>query len=120
MNTEQAFYLKILAYGLADDASIDAPAVEAINWGGFYPFCESQAILGIGLHCIEKLKNDLGSEVKIPQALLLQWIGIVEQIRVQNQLFNKRTQELTKYFAEQGLSSKKDFEKITDLEEYDV
>lgn len=105
MNTEQYLYLKILAYGLADDASIDVPAVGTINWGGFYSFCESQAILGIGLQCIEKLKNALGSEVKIPQALLLQWIGIVEQIRVQNQLLNKRTQELTKYLTEQGKKS---------------
>ena len=105
MTTEQELYLKILAYGLTDDASIEAPAVGTINWGGFYTFCESQSILGIGLHCIEKLKNDLVSEVKIPQALLLQWIGIVEQIRVQNQLLNKRTQELTKYFAEQGKRS---------------
>ena len=46
-----------------------------------------------------KLKSQLGSGLKIPQVLLLQWIGIVEQIKVQNQLLNKRTKELTEYLA---------------------
>lgn len=78
MTTEQNIYIQILAYGLTKDASITVPNVDAINWHKFYSFCESQAIIGIGLQCIDKLKNQLGSSLKIPQSLLLQWIGISE------------------------------------------
>lgn len=105
MITEQDIYLKILAYGLTEDTSITPPKVDAINWNKFYSFCESQAILGIGLQCIDKLKSQLGSGLKMPQVLLLQWIGIVEQIKVQNQLLNKRTKELTEYLANKGRRS---------------
>ena len=105
MITEQDIYLKILAYGLTDDTSITPPNVDVVNWNKFYSFCESQAILGIGLQCIDKLKSQLGRGLKMPQVLLLQWIGIVEQIKVQNQLLNKRTKELTEYLANKGRRS---------------
>lgn len=105
MTTEQDIYLEILAYGLSNDSSITPPKVNAINWNNFYSFCKSQAVLGIGLQCIDKLKNHFGSGLKIPQGLLLQWIGIVEQIKVQNQLLNKRTKELTEYLANKGRRS---------------
>ena len=36
MITEQDIYLKILAYGLADDTSIVPPNVDAVNWYKFY------------------------------------------------------------------------------------
>lgn len=105
MTTEQDFYLKILAYGLTGNTSATPPKVDSINWSRFYSFCESQAILGIGLQCIDKLKSQLGSGLKIPQGLLFQWIGIAEQIKVQNQLLNKRTKELTDYLANKGKRS---------------
>lgn len=105
MITEQEIYLKILAYGLTDDTSITPPNVDVVNWNKFYSFCESQAILGIGLQCIDKLKSQLGKSLIIPQDLLLQWIGISEQIKALNQLLNKRTKELTEYLAEKGKRS---------------
>ena len=105
MTTEQNIYLQILAYGLTKEASITPPNVDAVNWFRFYSFCESQAILGIGLQCIDKLKKQLGSSLKIPQSLLLQWIGISGQIKAQNQLLNKRTKELTEYLEKKGKRS---------------
>lgn len=105
MITEQDLYLKILAYGLTDDASIAPPNVDVVNWYKFYSFCESQAILGIGLQCIDKLKKNLGISLKISQDLLLEWIGITEQIKAQNQILNKRTKELTEYLANKGKRS---------------
>jgi len=105
MITEQDIYLKILAYGLSNDSSITPPNVDVVNWSKFYSFCESQAILGIGLKCIDKLKSQLGIGLKIPQGLLLQWIGISEQIKAQNHLLNKRTNELTEYLANKGRKS---------------
>lgn len=102
MNTEQKLYLRILAYGLTDDVTMVALALDDINWGGFYSFCESQAILGIGLQCIEKLRGVLGFKLNIPKKLLLQWIGVVEQTKTQNQLLNKRTKELAVYLKEKG------------------
>ncbi len=105
MITEQDIYLIILAYGLSDDTSISPPNVDVVNWDKFYSFCESQAILGIGLQCIDKLKSHLGSNLRISQDLLLEWIGITEQIKAQNQLINKRTKELTDYLASKGKRS---------------
>lgn len=105
MTTKQGIYLKILAYGLTKEASITPPNVDAVNWYKFYSFCESQAILGLGLQCIDKLKKQLGSSLKIPQSLLLQWIGISEQIKAQNQLLNKRTKELTEYLEKKSKRS---------------
>ena len=102
MTTEQDIYLKILAYGLSNDSSITPPKVDAINWNNFYSFCKSQAILGIGLLCIDKLINHIGRDLKIPQELLLQWIGKAEQIKNQNKLLDERTKEITEYFASQG------------------
>ncbi len=40
--------------------------------------------------------------MKIPQDFLLQWIGIVEQIKAQNQLLDERTKEIMEYFESQG------------------
>ena len=102
MNSKQELYLKILAYGLSTDPSTTPPQMDVVDWNGFYAFCESQAILGIGLQCIDKLKRQLGSSLRIPQDLLLEWIGITEQIKVQNILLNKRTKELTEYIANKG------------------
>lgn len=102
MTAEQDIYLRILAYGLTDDTSITPPNVGAVNWKKFYSFCESQAILGIGLLCIDKLINHIGRDLKIPQELLLQWIGKAEQIKNQNKLFDERTKEITEYFSSQG------------------
>ena len=105
MNTEQDFYLKILAYGLTDDTSITPPNVDVVNWYKFYSFCESQAILGIGFQCIDKLNKQRSSSLKIPQSLLLQWIGISEQIKAKNQLLNKRIKELTDFLVDKGKRS---------------
>ena len=95
----------ILAYGLTDDTSIIPPNVDVVNWNKFYSFCESQAILGLGLQCIDKLKSQLGNSLRIPQDLLLQWIGISEQIKTQNLLLNQRTKELTEYLENKGKRS---------------
>lgn len=105
MKSEETCYLQILAYDLSDDTSITPPNVDVVNWDMFYSFCESQAILGIGLQCIDKLKSHLGSNLRISQGLLLEWIGITEQIKAQNQLLNKRTKELTDYLSSKGKQS---------------
>ena len=105
MKSEETRYLQILAYGLTENTSTTPPKVDAINWSRFYSFCESQAILGIGLQCIDKLKRQLGSGLKIPQNLLLHWIGISEQIKAQNLLLNKKTKEITEYLTNKGKRS---------------
>ena len=65
MTTKQGIYLKILAYGLTDDVSITPPNVDVVNWYDFFYFCDNQAVLGIGLQCIDKLKSQLGIGLKI-------------------------------------------------------
>jgi len=105
MTDEQALYLKLIAYSIADDGSQIPDGIDAVNWTDYYRFCEEQAILGIGFQGIEKLKGQLGDGLKIPQELLLQWIGIVEQIKAQNKLLNTRTKELSEYLSANGKRS---------------
>ena len=102
MTKEQEINLQVLAYGLNTESSVSPPKVDAVDWYQFYHFCESQAIISIGLQCLDKLKKDCGSNLIIPQELLFRWIGDSEQIKFKNQLLNKRTQGLTEYFKEKG------------------
>lgn len=105
MDIRHNIYIQILAYGLSDDTSITPPCVEDVNWKGFFTFCRNQAILGIGLACLDKLKKHYGDSLVIPQNLLFKWIGIVEQIKAKNLLLNERTRELTEYIANKGKRS---------------
>lgn len=105
VKSEETCYLQILTYGLSDDTSISPPNVDVVNWNKFFSFCDNQAILGIGLQCIDKLESHLGGDLKIPQDLFLEWIGVTEQIKKQNRLLNKRTKELTDYLIKKGKRS---------------
>ena len=102
MKTERDVYLQILAYGLTDGTSIVPPNVGDISWADFYSFCVSQAIVGIGLQCVDKLKNQLGCNLNIPQNILFQWIGYSERIKTHNLLLNKRIKELTNILNAKG------------------
>ncbi len=100
--TEQ--YLQLTAYSIVRGDSMSMKT-ENVNWQGYYQFCKTQAILGVGLQAIEKLKQQQYTKVDIPQALLLEWIGVTEMQRQQNAVVDKRVKELTKYLREQGKKS---------------
>lgn len=71
----------------------------AQEWLELYVEARRQAITGILLHGIEKLP----AEQRPPQALLFQWIGISEQIRLRNALLDERSKELIAELSVYGL-----------------
>ncbi len=71
----------------------------AKEWEGIYEESERQAVAGILLHGIDKLSV----EQRPPQALLFQWIGISEQIRLRNALLDERSKELIANLSAYGL-----------------
>ena len=78
------------------------------EWMVLYDESERQAVTGILLHGIERLKaNKDGTDYTdlLPQELLLQWIGISEQIRQGNLLLTKRCKQLQRKVSEFGYHS---------------
>ena len=66
------------------------------NWAALFSFAEKQSLTGICLP--EKCPKNLS------KSLLFQWIGIVQQIEVQNRLVNKRVEELFEMLGNEGFS----------------
>ena len=78
------------------------------EWAGLYDESERQAVTGILLQGIERLKaNTDGTDYtnNLPLELLLQWIGISEQIRQGNLSLTKRCKELQGKLVEIGHES---------------
>lgn len=90
------FELLQIALGNRDRLSVIPSAKE---WQDIYIESERQAVTGILLHGIDKLP----AEQRPPQVLLLQWIGIGEQIRVRNTLLNQKCVELISSMTFAGL-----------------
>ena len=66
-------------------------------WDKVYEFAFNHSLLGI---C-----NPFSFEVKLPQDLLFQWIGDVEQLKVANRQLNKQTAEVCELFRKSGFQT---------------
>lgn len=78
------------------------------EWAGLYDESERQAVTGILLQGIERLKaNTDGTDYtnNLPLELLLQWIGIGEQIRQGNLSLTKRCKQLQGKVSDLGHNS---------------
>lgn len=69
------------------------------DWQYIFTFCQKQGVLGIFLEELEGEKQD---DIQIPKDILLQWIGIGEQIKCRNTFINKRCVEISELFASEG------------------
>jgi hypothetical protein len=103
------FELVQVAIGNRKDLSRVPTAGE---WSAIYDESERQAITGIMVVGLERLKNlDLNFDdnhnytADLDQLLLLQWIGIGEQIKQGNLQLNKCCKQLQRQFGEAGLQS---------------
>lgn len=75
------------------------------EWSDLYDESERQAVTGILLQGIERLKaNAEGTDyaINLPLELLLQWIGISEQIRQGNLTLTKRCKQLQEKMNDLG------------------
>ena len=77
----------------------------AVEWSDLYEESERQAVTGILLQGIEWLKASTDDTSNLPLELLLQWIGISEQIRQGNLSLTKRCKELQGKLVEIGHES---------------
>ena len=77
----------------------------AVEWSDLYEESERQTVTGILLQGIERLKASTDDTSNLPLELLLQWIGISEQIRQGNLSLTKRCKELQGKLVEIGHES---------------
>lgn len=74
----------------------------AAEWADMYAVSEQQAVTGILLHGIERLKN-LNADLNLNQRSLLQWIGVGQMIEQRNHLLDERCKELLSNLTSAGL-----------------
>lgn len=96
-------YIEFIRYSLDEKATLPESIVE-IDWGDFINFCYQQSVFGIALAGIEKAKA-CSTSLSIDQMDLLEWIGMVESVKAQNEIINKRGVAVTKWFEERGYRS---------------
>ncbi len=72
------------------------------EWKILFDMSKKQAVAGIAFAALDTLSK---SGQKPPLNILYQWLSISEQIKAQNELVNKRCQEITTLFAEAGFQS---------------
>ena len=74
----------------------------AAEWADMYAVSEQQAVTGILLHGIERLKK-LNADLNFNQRFLLQWIGVGQMIEQRNHLLDERCKELLSNLTSVGL-----------------
>jgi hypothetical protein len=79
------------------------PSVE--GWSDLYEESERQAVTGVMVAGLERLKANTDDTSNLPLEQLLQWIGISEQIRQGNLALTKRCKELQRIIVEIGYES---------------
>ena len=86
-------YLDFLRYCL-NGGSLYAN-IDSINWTMFLRWAEQQAIVGVIYEGIQKAGKDLNIDFDI----LMEWIGLANQIEIQNHHVNKRCLDLANDFG---------------------
>lgn len=74
------------------------------DWQLIYEMAVKQSLVGVALHGIEELRAK-NIELKVPQVLLLQWIGEVKMIELQNKRLNEAAVMVHSLFKSSGLRS---------------
>ena len=68
---------------------------DSADWEIVYQLAEEQSVIGLVLAGIEKTNtNRTGNKNRVPQELLLQWIGEVQMLEQQNKAMNQFIAEL--------------------------
>ncbi len=75
-----------------------------VDWNDIYQLAEEQSVQGLVLQGIDSFKIQ-NPRFKIPQELLLQWIGEVQQIEQRNVAMNKFIARLSQKLRNQGIYS---------------
>ena len=88
-------YLDFIHYSI--EGKDDVPeSFNRIDWEQFFSFCHNHSLLGVVFSGLERANK------RIPQSLLFEWIGAVENLKAQNKTVNKRILSITKWFNEKN------------------
>lgn len=98
ITTELFFRLLRVSFGTTTDLG-RVPSEE--EWKQLLQMAREQTVAGVAFSGIERLPQ----EQRPPRAVLLQWYAMVEQIRRQNELLNRRSVEATAFFRRLGYRS---------------
>lgn len=104
-NTKEVFFA-LLRAGLwenRDEFHVSGFKIqESVDWEEVYQLAEEQSVVGIVLQGIEYFKFQ-DSSFKIPQELLLQWIGEVQMLEQQNKEMNAFIRQLIERMRDAGI-----------------
>lgn len=91
-------YKAFIQYALGEMAPLPANLNER-DWQDFFHFCRRHAIAGIVFAGLER------ADRRIPRQVFFEWFSVVEIIRRQNAIVNKRLIAVMKWFEERGYKS---------------
>lgn len=84
-------------FNLNDNLNLD----DKVDWEKVFQLAEEQSVIGVALAGIEKTNTNLTDNTnKLPQELLLQWIGEVQILEQQNKEMNQFIAELIEKLRE--------------------
>lgn len=87
INKNTAAFLSLLRAGLWGNGNLDLLIARTTDWNKVYQLAQEQSVQGLVLEGIDWIKVH-NSQLAVPQALLLQWIGEVQIIERQNEAMN--------------------------------
>ena len=106
-------YFNILRWSINPDYQ-SIPDTKGMDWYDFYQFACEQAIAGVAFEGVKRMSDARGKmeenrqpqesepQSKPPFNLLMEWIGMTEQIAGQNRILNRRCAEVVKEYQEAG------------------
>ena len=99
-NNTKAFF-ELLRAGLWN-SEVQSEAFKGVDFEEVYRLAEEQSVIGLVLEGIERSKIQVSSS-RVPQELLLQWIGEVQQIEQQNEAMNEYVAGLIEKLREEEI-----------------
>jgi len=91
-------YYEFIRYAMTPDEQ-SLPDLRRVDWHKFYQFACEQAIVGIVFEGVRRLGE---KGLKPPFNLLIELIGLAEQIAVQNKILNKKCVEIVREYQNAG------------------
>ena len=98
MNTSSTILFLLLQRAVGKNASLPQK-IDAETWQKVYELAKQQALLGIVFLSIDSLE----AEQRPPKALIMQWWGMTERIKLQSKRLNEVAEKVEQRFAADGL-----------------
>lgn len=100
MKVKEKFLFELIQVSVGNMECIKSfPSEE--EWRIEFEIVQKQAIAGVVFSALEKLPK----EQRPPKGVLLEWIGLTEQIKSRNRIVNQRSKELQELFSKGGFKS---------------